>query len=116
MAADIYSIPPYTGRGGWTWYTGAAGWMYQAGLEWVLGIKKRGSRLYIEPCIPEEWSEFSVSYKYQDTLYEIKVKNPLHKQTGGTALKLDGKTVNPKKGILLKDDKKAHLVELTIYS
>ncbi len=114
MAADIYSIPPYTGRGGWTWYTGAAGWMYQAGLEWLLGIKKRGSRLYIEPCIPEEWPEFSVSYKYQDTLYEINVKNPSHKQTGGTALKLDGKTINPEKGILLKNDKKAHQVELTI--
>ena len=31
VCADVYSAPPQTGRGGWTWYTGAAGWMYQAG-------------------------------------------------------------------------------------
>ncbi len=26
IAADVYAVPPHTGRGGWTWYTGAAGW------------------------------------------------------------------------------------------
>ncbi|HEY0302793.1 MAG TPA: hypothetical protein VGC36_15710, partial [Rhizomicrobium sp.] len=25
VAADIYSMPPHVGRGGWTWYTGSAG-------------------------------------------------------------------------------------------
>ncbi len=25
LAADVYAVPPHTGRGGWTWYTGAAG-------------------------------------------------------------------------------------------
>ena len=43
MAADVYSVPPYVGRGGWTWYTGAAGWMYQAGLEWILGVRRKGA-------------------------------------------------------------------------
>jgi len=32
MAADVYSVPPHTGRGGWTWYTGSAGWIYRVGL------------------------------------------------------------------------------------
>jgi cyclic beta-1,2-glucan synthetase len=40
VAADIYSVAPYVGRGGWTWYTGAAGWMYQAGVEGILGIRR----------------------------------------------------------------------------
>ena len=30
VVADVYSIPPHVGRGGWTWYTGSAGWMYRA--------------------------------------------------------------------------------------
>ena len=30
------------GRGGWTWYTGSAGWMYRAGLESILGLRRRG--------------------------------------------------------------------------
>ena len=25
VAADVYSVPPHTGRGGWTWYTGIGG-------------------------------------------------------------------------------------------
>jgi hypothetical protein len=33
VAADIYSVAPHVGRGGWTWYTGSAGWLYRAGLE-----------------------------------------------------------------------------------
>src|SRR5476649_2683854 len=23
IAADVYAVPPHTGRGGWTWYTGS---------------------------------------------------------------------------------------------
>jgi len=42
MAADVYSVPPHTGRGGWTWYTGSAGWIYRVGFEYILGFKKAG--------------------------------------------------------------------------
>jgi cyclic beta-1,2-glucan synthetase len=41
VAADIYSQPPHVGRGGWTWYTGAAGCLYRAGVESILGFRKR---------------------------------------------------------------------------
>ena len=41
MCADIYSRPPYTRRGGWSWYTGSAAWMYQLGLTTLLGFKKQ---------------------------------------------------------------------------
>ena len=44
IAADIYSVAPHVGRGGWTWYTGSAGWMYRAGLEAILGFHVQGSR------------------------------------------------------------------------
>ena len=43
VCADVYSVPPHVGRGGWTWYTGSAGWMYRAGLESILGFT-RGAR------------------------------------------------------------------------
>ena len=55
VAADIYAEPPHVGRGGWTWYTGSAGWMYRAGIEWILGLRLRGTRLYLDPCIPRAW-------------------------------------------------------------
>ena len=52
IAADIYSQPPHTGSGGWTWYTGSSGWMYRLGLEAILGISRVGNALNINPCIP----------------------------------------------------------------
>ena len=45
VCADIYSVPPHVGRGGWTWYTGSAGWMYRAGLESILGFTVEGTTL-----------------------------------------------------------------------
>ena len=36
--ADVYSVAPHVGRGGWTWYTGSAGWLYRAGHRGRAGI------------------------------------------------------------------------------
>ncbi|WP_018130856.1 GH36-type glycosyl hydrolase domain-containing protein [Effusibacillus pohliae] len=83
MAADVYTAEPHKGRAGWTWYTGAAGWMYQAGIEWILGVRRRGNRLYIQPCIPKEWPAFTVRYRYGKTQYLITVKNGLHLPVDG---------------------------------
>lgn len=79
MAADVYSVSPYEGRGGWTWYTGAAAWMYRVAVEWILGFKKEGNKLRIEPCIPDEWREFTIHYRYGNTLYSIRVRNTREK-------------------------------------
>ena len=45
VAADVYALPPHTGRGGWTWYTGSAGWMYRLIVETLLGLRLEGGRL-----------------------------------------------------------------------
>lgn len=115
MAADVYSVPPHAGRGGWTWYTGSAGWMYQAGLEWILGLHRRGTRLYLKPCIPEDWPEYTVWYWYGQSQYEIKVENPERKQTGGSYLELDGEQLEDvEAGIPLVNDGEKHQVLLIL--
>ncbi len=76
VAADVYAVNPHVGRGGWTWYTGTSGWMYRVGLESILGFKKEKDKLIIDPCIPREWSEYEIEYKYNKANYKIKVKNP----------------------------------------
>ena len=73
IAADVYSMPPHVGRGGWTWYTGSAGWMYRAGLEAILGITREGSMLRIKPCVPDHWDEFEIAMQIASTRYEIKL-------------------------------------------
>jgi cyclic beta-1,2-glucan synthetase len=75
IAADVYSVAPHTGRGGWTWYTGSAGWMYRAGVEGILGIRRVGNDLLVKPGMPETWPAFEVDINLQDTKYSIRVEN-----------------------------------------
>ncbi len=55
MAADIYSQPPYVGRGGWSWYTGAAGWLHRAAVESIIGMQMGAQELSFTPCLPSHW-------------------------------------------------------------
>jgi len=93
VAADVYSVEPHVGRGGWTWYTGAAGWLYRAAVENILGIRQQGTRLLISPCIPAEWPRFEVVFKYRNTRYEIVVVNPHAVSSGITSIVIDGLSV-----------------------
>ena len=76
VAADVYSVPPHVGRGGWTWYTGSAAWMYRAGIESILGIRREGDFLVIDPCIPADWPGFEVTVNVASTRYEVRFENP----------------------------------------
>jgi cyclic beta-1,2-glucan synthetase len=57
MAADVYSQPPYVGRGGWSWYTGAAAWMHRATLESLFGLTQLAQTLTFNPCLPSRWQQ-----------------------------------------------------------
>ncbi|MFR5684054.1 MAG: glycosyl hydrolase family 65 protein, partial [Clostridia bacterium] len=70
------------GMGGWTWYTGSSSWLYKAGIESILGLKVERQILKIEPCIPTNWEEYEMHYRYKDSIYHIKVKNPNRKNIG----------------------------------
>lgn len=74
VAADVYSVAPNQGRGGWTWYTGAAGWMYRGGMEGILGVKRVGDHLELTPCLPAEWPGFEAEINLADTRYTIRVQ------------------------------------------
>jgi cyclic beta-1,2-glucan synthetase len=60
MAADVYSQPPYVGRGGWSWYTGAAGWLHRAALESIVGLQLEANTLCLVPCLPSHWPEAEI--------------------------------------------------------
>jgi cyclic beta-1,2-glucan synthetase len=116
VAADVYGVPPHTGRGGWTWYTGSAGWLYRLILESLLGLKLEHGKLRFTPCLPEDWNTCSLSYRYRDTTYQIAVVQV--PAVAGTALTtmsvtLDGMVRNDQL-IPLADDHGIHLVEVRI--
>lgn len=113
VAADIYSANGVEGRGGWTWYTGAASWLYKAGIEYILGFKKEGDILKIEPCINSNWKQYEIQYKYIDTHYYIKVENENNKQSGVSELYLDNIKIN-EKYIKLINDKQTHNIRVVM--
>ena len=49
LAADVYTNRAHYGMGGWTWYTGSAGWYLRCVYENVLGITRRGDRVFFSP-------------------------------------------------------------------
>ena len=65
MAGDVYSAPPYVGRGGWSWYTGSAAWLYRAATETLLGLAVRPGRLSLSPRLPAHWPSVELRLKLQ---------------------------------------------------
>ena len=113
MAADIYAVPPHTGRGGWTWYTGSAGWMYRLLLETLLGVNLEGNQLRLTPSLPPNWSTFTVHYLYRQTFYHIRVTRLSDALLDGRRLSLDGQALAGN-NISLLDDHRDHSVEMQV--
>jgi cyclic beta-1,2-glucan synthetase len=114
VAADVYSVPPHTGRGGWTWYTGSAGWMYRIGVESLLGVSLRRGALHIDPCIPAGWPRYEVTYRpSRRTAYTIVVENPDGVSRGVKRIEVDG-VDRTGDDIAIVDDGTAHSVRVVL--
>jgi cyclic beta-1,2-glucan synthetase len=63
--------------------------MYRAGIEWILGFRLRGARLYLDPCIPRAWPSFAIAFRYHSSRYDIVVENPHGVARGMSSVTLD---------------------------
>jgi cyclic beta-1,2-glucan synthetase len=115
IAADVYAAAGHVGRGGWTWYTGSAGWMYRAGLEFVLGLRREGSFVRIEPCIPRSWPGYELRLRHGTAQYVVAVENPAGVESGIRQAWVDGGAVatGPVR-IALVDDGAEHLIRVVL--
>jgi cyclic beta-1,2-glucan synthetase len=93
VSADVYGHGDYSGRGGWSWYTGSAGWLYRAAVEGILGIRRQGDRLMVDPVLPSGWDGFGAELTIDGTAYAIQVAD-------GTVT-INGEPVNKETGFLL---------------
>ena len=120
VAADIYSVAPHVGRGGWSWYTGSSGWMLRVALESLLGFHiEDGRTLRLAPCIPDDWPEYSIHYRPDSgsTPYVITVKNPKGRAERIVDGLLDGEALAVEAGsarVPLILDGREHRVLLTL--
>jgi cyclic beta-1,2-glucan synthetase len=113
VAADVYAHPTHVGRGGWTWYTGSAGWMYQAAVHALLGLRRSGATMSVNPCIPAVWPGYSLTWTVGRTRYRFTVSNPDHRPHGITSAQLDGVAVDPR-AIPFADDGEPHDVTIVL--
>jgi len=111
-AADVYAVPPHTGRGGWTWYTGSAGWMYRLITESLVGLQLDVDKLRFKPCLPAAWPSFKVHYRYRETFYHV----TFHNRGDGTTVTrvvVDGME-HAEKHVPLIDDRNDHHVDVDV--
>ena len=113
VAADVYGAPPHIGRGGWTWYTGSASWLYRVGLEAILGFRRRGDRLRIEPCVAPDWPGYELTYRHRSATYHVVVENSAGTGRGVRTVTVDSRTVSDGE-ITLLDDGKVHEVRVEL--
>ncbi|GLK84447.1 glycosyl transferase [Ancylobacter defluvii] len=107
VAADIYSVAPHAGRGGWTWYTGSAGWMHRAGVEGILGIRREGDFLLVTPCIPFAWLGFEATVTLGKTICRIEVR--ADGEAGKSYSVLDGvRLASSGRSATIRIDSRAH--------
>jgi cellobiose phosphorylase len=106
MAADVYGTAPHAGRGGWTWYTGSAGWMYRLCVESLLGVRRHGTSLQIEPLLPGDWPGFKLHYRFGTALYHFDIRRGSGQVT---TLLRDGQLL-PNNRVELLDDGREHWI------
>jgi cyclic beta-1,2-glucan synthetase len=115
IAADIYSRPPHVGRGGWTWYTGAAGVAHRAAMEGILGIRRRGNRLHVNPTLPRSWPRADVTLTLGASIYVIAIESTAGEGHGVIAVEFDGLSlpINDD-GIPYIDDGRHHMLKIRL--
>ena len=90
---DLHKVEPYVycqmvagkeaakpGEGKNSWLTGTAAWNWLVISQHILGIQPTYEGLRINPCIPADLKQYTVTRKWRDAEYVITVQNPNGKQ------------------------------------
>ncbi|WP_321321417.1 GH36-type glycosyl hydrolase domain-containing protein [Labilibaculum sp.] len=105
--SELHKVEPYVycqmvagkdafkpGEGKNSWLTGTASWNFYAISQYILGIQPDYDGLKIDPCVPKEWKEYTVTRQFRGVSYEIKILNPDGKNKGVKSIEIDGTSVN----------------------
>ena len=72
-----------------SWLTGTASWTFLSISQAILGIYPDYDGLRIDPCIPDDWNEYTVTRKFRGTAYTIHIK-----RSGEKTMTVDGNLMN----------------------
>ena len=76
-----------------SWLTGTAAWTFVNISQHILGVYPTHRGLSIDPCVPSDFGDFTLTRKFREGTYNIKVLNPDNVEKGVKSLTVDGKTV-----------------------
>ena len=89
--------------------------MYRAGMEGILGIRREGACMIVEPCIPAAWPGFEARVQLGSARYDIRVENASHHSRGVSCAVLDGAPVSCAEGrVRVPLDAATHALRISI--
>mgnify|MGYP002623158530 CR=1 FL=1 len=77
-----------------SWLTGTAAWTFTNISQYILGIYPTLNGLSVNPCIPADFGDFTITRIYRGITYNIEIKNPNKVQKGVASITVDGNKIN----------------------
>jgi cellobiose phosphorylase len=78
-------------------------------LEGILGFRKQGNTLFVEPRAPSSWPGYTIEYRFGSSVYVITVRHEAGTPWNAGEVTVDGQA-SPDGGIALADDGRRHEV------
>ena len=95
-----------------SWLTGTAAWTFVNISQYILGVYPTHNGLSVDPCVPAGFGDFTLTRRYRDAMYNIKVTNANGVQKGVKKLIVDGEELTGTTVIPYKKGKTAYEVEV----
>lgn len=77
-----------------SWLTGTAAWTFVNISQHILGVSPTHTGLSIDPCVPKGFGDFTLTRKFREGTYNIKVVNPDNVEKGVKSITVDGKAIS----------------------
>lgn len=73
-----------------SWLTGTAAWTFVNVSQYIIGIQPTLDGLRVDPCVPADFGNFTVTRKFRGITYRITVENPNGVEKGVASMTVDG--------------------------
>ncbi|MBQ6889342.1 MAG: glycosyl transferase [Lachnospiraceae bacterium] len=76
-----------------SWLTGTAAWTFVNISQYILGVYPTHTGLSVNPCVPKGFGDFTLTRKFREGTYNIKVVNPDNVEKGIKNITVDGNVI-----------------------
>ncbi len=76
-----------------SWLTGTAAWTFVNVSQHILGVYPTHKGLSVDPCVPKDFGDFTMTRKFREGNYKITVKNPSNVEKGVKSMTVNGQAV-----------------------